>query len=96
MVLLSIPTRLGSLADQWTLANEKSNGENTSGKITGGIVSASAYNLTGKTNTDGICPTIYDDIIINGECGEDKIVQMKTSDGKHIVSLKGNARFSSN
>jgi len=40
-----------------------------------------------------ICPTIYDDITINGEC-EDKIVQMKTSDGIHIASLKGNARCS--
>lgn len=86
--------RHGTLAGQWALVNEKSNGEDTSGKITGGSVSASAYNLSGKTNTDGICPTIYDDIIINGECGEDKIVQMKTSDGKHIASLKGNARCS--
>ena len=68
--------------------------ENTNGKITGGTVSASAYNLTGKTNTDSICPTIYDDIIINEECGEDKIVQMKTSDGRHISSLKGSARCS--
>lgn len=66
----------------------------TNGKITGGTVSASAYNLTGKTNTDAICPTMYDDIIINGECGEDKIVQMKTSDGRHIASLKGSARCS--
>jgi len=49
--------RHDSLADQWTLANEKSNGEDTSGKITGGSVSAlvSTYNLTGKTNTDAIC-----------------------------------------
>jgi hypothetical protein len=31
----------------------------------GETVSASVYNLTGKTNTDAICPTIYDDIIIN-------------------------------
>ena len=62
--------------------------EDTNGKITGGTVSASAYSLTGKTNTDIICSTIYDDIILNGECEEDKIVQMKTSDGKHIASLK--------
>ena len=69
-------------------------GEVSNGKIKGGTVSASAYSLTGKTNTDMICPTIYDDIILNGECGEDKIVQMKTSDSKHIASLKGNARCS--
>ena len=56
-------------------------------------LSASAYNLTGKTNTDMICSTIYDDII-NGEYGEDKTVQMKTSDGRHIASLTGNARYS--
>jgi hypothetical protein len=42
-----------------------------------------------------ICPTIYDDITINGQCGEDKIVQMKTFDGIHIASLKGNAICSS-
>ena len=72
--------------------NEKSNWQDTNGKITAGTVSTSAHNLTGETNTDMICPTIYDDIINNGECGEDKIVQMKTSDGKHIASFKGNAR----
>ena len=48
-------------AGQWTLVNEKRNGVDTNGKITGGTVSASAYNLTGKTNTGTICPTIYDD-----------------------------------
>jgi hypothetical protein len=41
-----------------------------------------------------ICPTIDDDSILNGECVENKVVQMKTSDGKHIASLKGNARCS--
>lgn len=59
-------------------------------------MSISAYNLTGKTNTDAICPTIYNDITINGECGEDKIVQMKTSDSRQIATLKGNARCSPN
>ena len=47
-------------------------GEDTNGKITGGTLSASEYNLTGKSNTDLICPTIYDYIILNGECGEDR------------------------
>lgn len=41
-----------------------------------------------------ICPTIYDNITITGECGEDKMVEMKTSDGRPIASLKGNARCS--
>ena len=41
-----------------------------------------------------ICPTIYDYIILNEEFGEDKVVQIKTSGGKHIASLKGNARSS--
>ena len=60
----------------------------------GGTLSASAYNLTGKSNTDMICSTIYDYVILNEECEEDKIVQMKNSDGKHIASLKGNSRCS--
>ena len=29
-----------------------------------------------------ICPIIDDDSILNGECVENKVVQMKTSDGK--------------
>jgi hypothetical protein len=88
--------RHGTLAGNWTFVNEKSNGEDTTGKITGGTVSMSSYNLTGKSIRDAICPTIYDRITISGECGEAKLVEMKTSDGRPIASLNGNARCSLN
>ena len=66
--------RHGTVSGQWTLANEKRNGQDTSGNITGGSVSVSSYNLTGKTDKDAICPTIYDKITISGGCGEGKLV----------------------
>ncbi len=88
--------RHGTLAGNWTFVNQKGNGEDTSGKITDGIVSELSYNLMGKTSKDSICPTIYDHITISGECGEDKIVEIKTSDGRPIASLKGNARCTLN
>jgi hypothetical protein len=78
----------------WTLLNEKNNGDDTSGTITGGSISLSSYTLTGKTDRDFICPTIYDKIVISAECGEAKLVEMKTSDGRPIASLNGNARWS--
>jgi hypothetical protein len=84
--------RHGIEGGQWTLVNEKSNGEDTNGNITGGSVSELTYSLTGKTTRDMICPTIYDKIVISGECGEGKVVEMRTSSGKEIASLKGNAR----
>jgi hypothetical protein len=84
--------RHGIEGGQWTLVNEKSNGEDTNGSITGGSVSELKYTLTGKTSRDMICPTIYDKIVISGECGEGKIVNMKTPGGKQIASLEGNVR----
>jgi hypothetical protein len=84
--------RHGNVTGYWTLVNEKRDGEDTSGKITGGSVSTTSYLLSGKAARDMICPTIYDKITINGECGEDMMVEMKTSDGGPIASLKGNAR----
>jgi hypothetical protein len=84
--------RHGKVTGDWTLVNEKSDGEDTSGKITGGSVSTTSYLLSGKAVRDMICPTIYDKITISGECGEDMMVEMKTSDGRPIASLNGNAR----
>jgi hypothetical protein len=84
--------RHGLESGEWTLVNEKSNGKDTNGTITGGSVSPSTYTLTGKADRDVICDTIYYKIVISGECGEGKIIEMKTSSGKPIASLKGNAK----
>jgi hypothetical protein len=88
--------RHGNVSGHWTLVNEKREGEDTTGKITGGSVSTTSYLLSGKAERDMICPTIYDKIAISGECGEGVAVEMKTSDGRPIASLNGNARCSPN
>jgi hypothetical protein len=84
--------RHGIESGQWTLVNIKNDGEDTNGNIVNGSVSESTYTIFGKTNRDMICPTIYDRVIITGECGEGKTVEMRTPNGKQIAALKGNAR----
>ncbi|HEY7111208.1 MAG TPA: hypothetical protein VH415_17405 [Nitrososphaeraceae archaeon] len=86
--------RHGNVSGDWTLVNEKREGEDTTGKITAGSVSTTSYLLHGKAIKDMICPTIYDKIAISGECGDNMMVEMKTSDGRPIASLKGNASCS--
>jgi hypothetical protein len=84
--------RHGKLTGQWTLINEIGSEEDTVGSVTGGQISASSFNLAGKTDRDMICPTIYDDILITGQCGENKTIEMKTPEGKTFATLNGNAR----
>jgi hypothetical protein len=84
--------RHGIESGQWTFVNIKNDGEDTNGNIVNGSVSESTYTIFGKTNRDMICPTIYDRVIITGECGEGKTVEMRTPNGKQIAALEGNAR----
>jgi hypothetical protein len=37
----------------------------------------SLFNLTGETSKNMICPSIYDDIVIAGQRGENKTIEMK-------------------
>jgi hypothetical protein len=39
--------------------------------------SESLFNLTGETSKNMRRPSIYDDIVIAGQCGENKTIEMK-------------------
>ncbi len=86
--------RHGALTGQFTLVSPTAKGEDNIGTISGGEVSSSTYKLTGKETKDVLCPTIYPTVIISGKCGDGVTVDMKSADGFHMASLKGNVKCS--